>query len=554
MSCLSFLKFQDLDGVDPLGDPFMNASVFLEYFCDYNSDTCINTSSGAVNVLSMIVKPLVQASLTSNLRNSSGSGFLGIVEGSIELIDAADFTGPFVCRNETVHELYGVFQDAVEELNKSTTSYHEVTTLLKGSTAPEKINTSRRLPRDIDTPTFSIGSILSEWVALNLKNTLLVKEELLKLAIDSYRQASATKNLTIALVSTSVSALNGDYTLAYQSFWLHQVIVMNSITRKLDQINEFLRLVVGSSRLARASKWECSPLSVKFLKQDCFAGTNTIRQLGGPDSTIINLVTESGALRITTRSESLCVPFMLKESFFICNWHKQQVHGNNRLPPPVQRPIQAGDESLMLGTSKVFFLTDGEYFTLGCLPDVSLLLNMEKFTCTLSVGPQDNWFQLPLFSLKFAGIEYVHSEQVDIQHPFNMTLQHSRHTIARMPRFWVHKHELNKIQHLKGLFRRLQEHPSGVASLTALIIGLLTLCIVIPLCCKVLPGLFTCTTSWLQSLLTMCTVRSQPEISPSAPPLATEEQQESDPVNFRTQTLPLLYMANPALRRATLND
>ena len=473
-----------------------------------------------------------------------------IYSNQLSLVDTADFRGPFLCRREAPPELSIVFNAAVTKLKLAVAAFKQVTDRFFG--IPGQRDFAGRSPRALAQSSLSIGGALAEWIALEAENILVVKEELLKLALGSYTQASSTRNLTAALISGQVASLNGDYALAFYSFWLQHVFVMDDLTVKLNSLNGFLNEILATAHLAKISKWECGPGSLHFLDQDCFAGSNTIRQTTSSNSEQLNLVLETGKLVLNSRSETICVPYLLHKKPYICDTHQHQQITGDKAPPLAQRPIRDGDESLLLGDVKLYFLLDEEKFTVACLPAVTLSLNGKRFSCSLTLGHEDTWLKLPLQSLVYAGVEYVYSDQVSPRQTLNLTLQRPHHAIAKLPRFWVHRHRIGRIQELQSVFKRLRDNPSGITSLIALVLVVLLFCCILPLCCKVVPSLANCLTTWVNWLTSMCSRRPTSPSTPSAPPLPDEAPIRE--TETRLQAVPLLFTGNPVVRRATLND
>lgn len=545
---LSFLTWEDLDGVDPLKNPFSNITIILSYYCDNESSQCIHVEKGDIISYSSLVATAQKADIPLG-SNTTTTGFLQIHKNQLSLVDTTEFKGPFLCRHEAPPELSTVFNGAVTKLRLAVTAFHHVTDRFLG--IPGQKETTGRSPRALAQSSLSIGGALAEWISLEAGNILVIKEELLKLALGSYTQASSTRNLTAALISGQVASLNGDYALAFYSFWLQHVFVMNDLTVKLSALNGFLNRILASAHFNKLSQWECGPGVLHFLNQDCFAGSNTIRQTTSSNSEQLNLVLETGKLVLNSRSETICVPYLLHKEPYICDTHQHRQVSGDKAPPLGQRPIRDGDESLLLGDVRLYFLLDKEKFTVACLPTVTLSLNGKRFSCSLTLTP-DTWFQLPLRSLNYAGVEYVYSDQVAPQQTLNLTLQRPHHSIAKLPRFWVHRHRIGRIQELQGVFKRLRNDPSGITSLIALVLVVLLFCCILPLCCKVVPSLANCLATWVNWLTSICSKKSTPVSTPTAPPLPDDAPTRE--TETRLQALPLLFTGNPVVRRATLND
>ena len=66
--CLNFLSWKDLDGVDPLKDPFSNITIVLSFYCNAGSGQCIDVGKGTILTYSSLIDIAVKADIPLGTR------------------------------------------------------------------------------------------------------------------------------------------------------------------------------------------------------------------------------------------------------------------------------------------------------------------------------------------------------------------------------------------------------------------------------------------------------------------------------------------------------
>ena len=66
--CLNFLSWKDLNGVDPLKDPFSNTTIVLSFYCNTESGQCIDVGKGTILAYSSLIDTAIKADIPLGTR------------------------------------------------------------------------------------------------------------------------------------------------------------------------------------------------------------------------------------------------------------------------------------------------------------------------------------------------------------------------------------------------------------------------------------------------------------------------------------------------------